>query len=75
MASKEQQTGIEQINDAVTQLDQQTQQNAAIASQTHEVAIQTDEISKMVVSSANEKEFEGKNSVKASAIRGEKNRK
>ncbi|QDF28811.1 HAMP domain-containing methyl-accepting chemotaxis protein [Halarcobacter anaerophilus] len=74
MASKEQQTGIEQINDAVTQLDQQTQQNAAIASQTHEVAIQTDEISKMVVSSANEKEFEGKNSVKASEIRGEKNR-
>ena len=28
MSSKEQLTGIEQINDAVTQLDQQTQQNA-----------------------------------------------
>lgn len=28
MASKEQLVGIEQINDAVNQLDQQTQQNA-----------------------------------------------
>ena len=31
MSSKEQLTGIEQINDAVTQLDQQTQQNAVVA--------------------------------------------
>ena len=34
-ASKEQQVGIEQINDVVTRLDQQTQQNASVASQTH----------------------------------------
>ncbi len=65
MASKEQQTGIEQINDAITQLDQQTQQNALIASQTHDVALQTDEISKLVVSNADEKEFEGKYDLKA----------
>ncbi len=45
-ASKEQLLGIEQINDAVTQLDQQTQQNAAVASQTHDVAVLTDEIAK-----------------------------
>ena len=65
MSSKEQLMGIEQINDAVTQLDQQTQQNAAIASQTHEIAVLTDEIAKLVVSNANEKEFIGKNEVKA----------
>ena len=64
-ASKEQQVGIEQINDAVNELDQQTQQNANIASQTHDVAVQTDEIAKLVVSNANEKEFIGKDNVKA----------
>jgi len=63
-ASKEQLIGIEQINDAVNQLDQQTQQNAMIASQTHEVAIQTDNVAKMVVSSVDEKEFIGKDNVK-----------
>ena len=65
MSSKEQLMGIEQINDAVTQLDQQTQQNAQIASLTHDVALSTDEIAKLVVSSANEKEFNGKNNVVA----------
>jgi len=62
-ASKEQLQGIEQINDAVNSLDQQTQQNAMIASQTHDVAVQTDTIAKLVVSSANEKNFIGKDSV------------
>jgi methyl-accepting chemotaxis protein len=64
MASKEQLLGIEQINDAVTQLDQQTQQNAMVASQTHDVAVLTDQIAKLVVSTADEKEFKGKNDVK-----------
>ena len=64
MASKEQLTGINQINDAVNALDQQTQQNASIASQTHEVAIETDTIAKLVVSDADEKEFIGKNLIK-----------
>ena len=68
MSSKEQLSGIEQINDAVNQLDQQTQQNAAVASQTHDVAVITDQIAKLVVSSANEKEFVGKNEVKAKTI-------
>lgn len=57
--------GIEQINSAVTQLDQQTQQNAMVSSQTHDVAILTDEIAKLVVSNANAKEFIAKDSVKA----------
>ena len=60
-ASKEQEAGITQINDAVTQLDQQTQQNASIASQTHDIAMQTDTIAKDIVADANKKEFIGKN--------------
>ncbi|RXJ59946.1 methyl-accepting chemotaxis protein [Candidatus Marinarcus aquaticus] len=62
-ASKEQLVGIEQINDAVNQLDQQTQQNAMVASQTHDVAIKTDSIAKMIVDDANKKEFKGKDSI------------
>ncbi|MDX4059686.1 methyl-accepting chemotaxis protein [Aliarcobacter skirrowii] len=64
-ASKEQLLGIEQINDAVNQLDQQTQQNAMVASQSHDVAVSTDKIAKLIVSDANLKEFAGKNEVKA----------
>ena len=67
-ASKEQLLGIEQINDAVTQLDRQTQQNAMIASQTHDVALITDEISKLIVSDADSKEFVGKHDVKAKNV-------
>ena len=68
LSSKEQLSGIEQINDAVNQLDQQTQQNAAVASQTHDVAVITDEIAKLVVTNANAKEFIGKDEVKARNI-------
>jgi methyl-accepting chemotaxis protein len=68
MSSKEQLTGIEQINDAVTQLDQQTQQNAQIASQAHDVAVITDDIAKLVVSNANAKQFIGKDEVKAKNV-------
>ena len=64
MASKEQLLGIEQINDAVTQLDRQTQQNANIASQSHDVAVITDKISSLIVKNADAKEFEGKDRVK-----------
>ncbi|MFA7090696.1 MAG: methyl-accepting chemotaxis protein [Arcobacteraceae bacterium] len=67
-ASKEQLLGIEQINDAVTQLDQQTQQNAMVASQTHDVAVLTDEIAKLIVEDANKKEFIGKDEVKAKPL-------
>ncbi|ADG92756.1 methyl-accepting chemotaxis sensory transducer [Arcobacter nitrofigilis DSM 7299] len=64
-ASKEQLSGIEQINDAVNELDQQTQQNAMVASETQDIAILTDEIAKLIVSDANNKEFAGKENVKA----------
>jgi methyl-accepting chemotaxis protein len=68
MSSKEQLGGIEQINDAINSLDRQTQQNAQIASQTHDVAVLTDEIAKLIVSNANEKEFIGKDAVKAKSM-------
>ena len=72
-SSKEQLLGIEQINDAINQLDQQTQKNAMIASEARNIAIITDEISKLVVNSANKKEFDGKNQVKAKNIKTNQN--
>jgi methyl-accepting chemotaxis protein len=74
MSSKEQLQGIEQINDAVNQLDQQTQQNAMVSSQTNEIAITTDTIAKLIVQKADEKEFIGKNEVKAQKIEVGKNK-
>ena len=67
-ASKEQQSGIEQINDAITVLDQQTQENAAISNKTRDVADQTDIIAKLIVQSVDEKEFHGKDNVRASSF-------
>ncbi|WP_419770034.1 MAG: methyl-accepting chemotaxis protein [Candidatus Marinarcus sp.] len=67
-ASKEQLLGIEQINDAVNQLDQQTQQNAMVASQTRDIAVSTDEIAKLIVNDANAKEFHGKDEAKGRAM-------
>ncbi|WP_148625323.1 methyl-accepting chemotaxis protein [Aliarcobacter cryaerophilus] len=67
-ASKEQLMGIEQINDAVSELDRQTQQNAMVSSQTHDIALVTDEIAKEIVKEANSKEFIGKDSAKARNI-------
>ena len=63
LASKQQLNGIEQINDAINLLDKQTQQNATVANESLEAAIITDEISKLIVSNANAKEFEGKDSI------------
>ncbi|MGJ0288563.1 HAMP domain-containing methyl-accepting chemotaxis protein [Aliarcobacter cryaerophilus] len=68
MSSKEQLSGIEQINDTVNQLDQQTQQNAAISTQTNDIAITSDKIAKLIVEDANKKEFHGKNDIVAKAI-------
>ncbi len=59
-ASKEQQTGIIQINNAINLLDQQTQKNASVASNTKTIAIQTQNIANTVVNNANNKQFKGK---------------
>ena len=59
-ASTEQKEGIEQINDAVTELDQATQQNADVANKASEIAKETNEIAQALVQNAMEKEFKGK---------------
>ena len=64
VATKEQKIGIEHMNESITSLDRQTQENASIASATHDIAVQTDTLSKLVLSSADEKEFIGKNDLK-----------
>ena len=63
-ASKEQQKGIEQINNAVSELDKQTQQNANISNDTKDIALQTQSIAETVVSDADQKEYIGKDQVK-----------
>ena len=67
-SSKEQLSGIEQISDAVNQLDQQTQQNVVIANVTHDIAEQTNSIATLIVDNANAKQFSGKDSVKAKVL-------
>ena len=63
-SSKEQQSGIVQINDAVNALDQKTQQNANIATHAQEIALNTEKIAKDIVEDANSKEFLGKDDIK-----------
>ena len=63
-SSKEQLLGIEQINNAINSLDKQTQENANVATQTQEIALSTDKISKLIVEDANNKEFNGKYDLK-----------
>ncbi len=58
-ASKEQKEGIKQINDAVTELDRATQENAIVATQTSDIAKKTNDIAISIVKNAEEKEFEG----------------
>ncbi|MFK2823922.1 methyl-accepting chemotaxis protein [Arcobacter sp. YIC-80] len=68
LASREQKTGIVQINDAINSLDKQTQENANIATQTKEVAVKTDEISKTVVKNASSSNFIGKEDIKKQRV-------
>ncbi|MGE3593835.1 MAG: methyl-accepting chemotaxis protein, partial [Arcobacter sp.] len=63
-ASKEQQIGIEQINSSINQLDQQTQEIATISSTTQQIAQETNNIAIEIVKNSDEKEFDGKNSIK-----------
>ena len=64
MASQEQKSGIEQINDAVTAQDQQTQQIASAANETYDIAIATSNISKEIVENVDLKKFIGKDDIK-----------
>ncbi|WP_321314456.1 HAMP domain-containing methyl-accepting chemotaxis protein [Halarcobacter sp.] len=67
IASKEQQSGIVQINDAINLLDQQTQQNAAVANETKDIADKTQDIANEIVKEADEKEFIGKDNITVSS--------
>ena len=60
-SSKEQKTSIEQINNVINMLDQQTQNNASVASKTHDIALNTSLIAKEILETVNQKEFRGKN--------------
>jgi methyl-accepting chemotaxis protein len=62
-SSKKQEQGIVQINSAITQLDSQTREMAEISTQSYSVAEKTDIIAKIIVVSAEEKEFIGKQDI------------
>jgi len=57
ISSREQQSGIEQINNAVIILDTQTQKNAKVAQETKEIASNTLILATTVVSDTNSKKF------------------
>ena len=57
-ATSEQKLGIEQINDAVNSLDEQTQKNAQVAMQTNSIAQNTLVLTENIVSSVASKKFE-----------------
>ncbi|MGB6328588.1 MAG: cache domain-containing protein [Halarcobacter sp.] len=59
-AAKEQNTGMIQISDAVNQLDKFTQENAAIADKTNDIARETNSIANDIVVKVNENNFDGK---------------
>ena len=56
-ASKEQMTGIEQINDAVTMLDKVTQENAHEANSVAQIAAEVNEMANELVADASSKKF------------------
>jgi len=68
-ANREQMQGIGQINTAVTQLDQMTQENAKVAAQADSIANATISKAQAMVEDAQSKEFVGKNNIRATATR------
>ena len=62
-ASREQMQGIGQINTAVTQLDQMTQENAKIAAEADSIANSTIDKATAMVEDASSKNFVGKNDI------------
>jgi len=56
-SSKEQETAIVQVNDTVSNIDKQTQENANIASSTEEIAKDTENIASLILRDINNKKF------------------
>ena len=59
-SSNEQKSGIEQISNAISQLDHSTQKNAQMAQETREISLSNDEMSRKMVDETNKTEFFGK---------------
>ena len=66
-ANREQMQGIGQINTAVTQLDQMTQENAKVAAQADSIANATIQKAEAMVKDALSKEFVGKDKINTSS--------
>jgi len=64
ISSKEQQSGINQINDAVNSLDRQTQENANIATMVKTLSTTADQISKKIIQEVLSNSFIGKTEIK-----------
>ncbi len=56
-SSKEQRISIEQINDVVNKLDEQTQKNATVANETQGIAMDTSKIASEILEEVNNKKF------------------
>ncbi|MFA7092554.1 MAG: methyl-accepting chemotaxis protein [Arcobacteraceae bacterium] len=65
VSAQEQKVGVEQINDAINNLDKQTQENAAIARVANDISQKTSEIAKDILKNTRSKKFEENISVKA----------
>ena len=63
-SSKEQELGIKQINDAVSQIDRFTQENAQIADNVRHTSTQSNNIANQVVEAIIEAQFIGKENIK-----------
>jgi methyl-accepting chemotaxis protein len=68
-ANREQMQGIGQINTAVTQLDQMTQENAKVAAQADSIANATISKAEAMVQDALSKEFVGKSNIRATTTK------
>ena len=64
--SKEQQVGIIKINESVDILEKQIKTNSDVSSEANEIAITTSNTANTIVDAANQKEFDGKDSIHCS---------
>ena len=63
ITSKEQYKNITQVNNTINNLDSQTQQNATAANHAKDIAMQTQNISQVIVKDTEDKQFEGKEDI------------
>ena len=64
-SAKEQEVGVSQISDAINQIDQEVQSNAAIAYDVKTIATGNNEVSNQIVNSSEKMKFIGKNEIYA----------